>query len=78
MVAFDLLTGLYIRAIYRMTLIPAPLKSTIFSCFHIFQIIWPQKTKWGPSPIPLKSYIPCMSCWEINRGLNRYDLMNQS
>ena len=56
--AFDLLTGLYIRAIHRMALIPAPLKPAIFfnelpyfTCKHD-----KQKTQWGLSPRAVEFY----------------------
>ena len=48
---FDLLTGLFIRAIHRMALIPAPLESAIFfTCSHILPDIMTAKDEMGPCP----------------------------
>ena len=49
--AFDLLTGLYIRAIHRMALIPAPLKPAIFLMnFHILLVSMTNKRLNGAPP----------------------------
>ena len=58
---FDLLTGLFIRAIHRMALIPAPLKPAIFLMnFHILLVSMTNKRLNGAPPLgPSSSILAC-------------------